>query len=190
MESQLEETRAELESAKAAAVAAAASGQASGAAVAQQAAAARAAALEQAHRRAAEALQEEAAVANKNRAAAETALGLTQGKLTEVEAELEAAKANALHDAEILKQRDAEIEDLRQKLAKYDAEKIVLELALASAAAERAADNERAVEALDAATAASSEIEELKRRVQRLWRSQQCQLHFWRCSRRWRPCLK
>jgi myosin-5 len=173
LESEVEELGAEVESSNAK-VAAALSASAAGATAVQEAAASRAAELEGAHKRAAAALREEVEVAKRQRGEADERAAVAEGKLAQVQAELDALRAELARSAVVLEEREAEIVAAKDLAAQMKRERETLRAssqaatiaaAAAAATALKQAEDRGTAAATAASSAATSEIENLKKQL-------------------------
>jgi myosin V len=173
LESEVEELGVEVESSNAK-VTAALSASAAGATAVQQAAASRAAELEGAHKRAAAALREEVEVAKRQRSEADERAAIAEGKLAQVQAELDAVRAELARSALVLEERELEIATAKDLAAQMKREKEALRAssqaatiaaAAAAATALKQAEDRGTAAAAAASSAATAEIVTLKKKL-------------------------
>jgi myosin-5 len=170
LESEVAELSAEVESSNAK-VTAALSASAAGATAVEAAAASRAAELDGAHKRAAAALREEVEVAKRQRSEADERAAVAEGKLAQVQAELDSMRAELARSAVLLEERDGEIaaaKDLadqmkREKEAlRASSQAATIAAAAAAATALKQAEDRGAAAAAAASSSAATEIKTLK----------------------------
>ncbi|KAH7619484.1 hypothetical protein Ndes2526B_g06464 [Nannochloris sp. 'desiccata'] len=173
LESEVEELGAEVESSNAKITAAMSAG-AAGATAVEAAAAGRAAELDRAHKRAAAALREEVEVAKRQRGEADERAAIAEGKLAQVQAELDAVRAELARSVVVLEERQGEIAAAKDLAAQMKREKEALRAssqaatiaaAAAAATALKQAEDRGTAAAAAASSAATSEIETLKNQL-------------------------
>jgi len=173
LESEVEELGVEVESSNAK-VTAALNASAAGATAVEAAAKSQAAELDGAHKRAAAALREEVEVAKRQKIEADERAAAAEGKLAQVQAELDGMRAELARSAMLLEEREAEIDAAKDLAAQTKREKEALRtshqaatIAAAAAAAKalKQAEDRGSAAAVAASSAAATEIKTLKKQL-------------------------